>query len=541
MGLDRIVRHCLEKSPEQRFQSARDLAFHLETASPDSESSAVLAAPAHDRKKGGVSGLIFAIGCLVVLLAALAGWWYGKKPQAGHKDVTFLRLTDFAGLEDSPAFSPDGKSVAFVSDSSGSRQVWIRLLAGGPPLQLTHDAGDHLEPRWSQDSAAILYYTPPPEGNTQGTLWELPALGGSARRLASSMSGADVSHDGKRLTFFRLNGKQMELVVSERDASNPRVIMQAAVSFSFRQPRWSPDDSTIAYLHSLQNWADDVYIVSSRGGEVRQVTTDNTLMSGLAWLTDGSRLVYSSARGNTVIYLPTLHLWTITPDGKDLRQLTFGESGDEDPDVDREGRILVSRRHMRFDIWKFPVDGTPAENVRNAVRITHQTGQVQTPTLSPDDREMAYLSDNGGHGNLWVMELATGETHQITYEKDSGTIMGVPVWSPDGRTITFATNRPSRLGRGVGYWLVHPDGSDLHLAVPEGAWATWSGDSKWLYYADSSPVRDTGSFRLLKSPVEGGASIVVRSDNARGPASASGRFSVVLRRPSRKLERLARL
>src|SRR5580765_134290 len=212
VGLDRIVRHCLEKSPEQRFQSARDLAFHLETASPDSESIAALAAPAHDRKKGRLSSLIFAIGCLAVLAAALAGWWYGKKAQAAHKDVTFLRLTDFAGLEDSPAFSPDGKSVAFVSDASGSRQIWIRLLAGGPPLQLTHDAGDHLEPRWSQDSAAILYYTPPPEGNTQGTLWELPALGGSPRRLASSMSGAEVSHDGKRLTFFRLNGKQMELV-----------------------------------------------------------------------------------------------------------------------------------------------------------------------------------------------------------------------------------------------------------------------------------------------------------------------------------------
>jgi Tol biopolymer transport system component len=408
--------------------------------------------------------------------------------------------------------------VTFVSDSSGSRQIWIRLLAGGPPLQITHDAGDHLEPRWSQDSASILYFTPPPEGNAQGTLWELSALGGSPRRLASSMSGAGVSDDGKRLTFFRLNGKQMELVVTDRDASNPKVIMQAAVSFSFRQPRWSPDDSKIAYLHSRENWADDIYLVSSEGGPVRQVTNDNTLMSGFAWLADGGRLVYSSARGSTVLYLPTMHLFTISTEGKDLQQLTFGESGDENPDVDHEGRILVSRRHMQFDIWKVPVDGNPTENVQRAVRITHQTGQVQTPTLSPDDRKMAYLSDNGGHGNLWVMDLTNGETHQITYEKESGTVMGVPIWAPDGNSITFATNRPSRMGRAVGYWLVHPDGSDLHLGVPEGAWATWSGDSKWLYYADSSPVRDTGSFRLMKAPVSGGPSVVVRSDNARGPA-----------------------
>jgi Tol biopolymer transport system component len=243
-------------------------------------------------------------------------------------------------------------------------------------------------------------------------------------------------------------------------------------------------------------------------------------MGGFAWLADGSRVLYSSARGSTVFYLPTMHLWTISPAGRDLRQVTFGETGDENPDVDRDGRIVVSRRHMQFDIWKFPVDGNSAENVRNAVRITHQTGQVQTPTLSPDDREMAYLSDNGGHGNLWVMELASGETHQITYEKDPGTVMGVPIWSPDGKSITYATNRPSKLGRAVGYWLIHPDGSGLHLAVPEGAWTTWGPDSKWLYYADSSPVRDTGSFRLMKSPVDGGPAVVVRSDNARGPAVA---------------------
>ncbi len=121
-------------------------------------------------------------------------------------------------MEESPAFSPDGKSVAFVSDSTGSRQIWVRLLAGGPPLQITNGEGAHLLPRWSQDSAAIIYFTPPPEGNAQGTLWEVSALGGTPRELVPSMSGADVSHDGKRMAFFRLNGKEIELVVTDRTA-----------------------------------------------------------------------------------------------------------------------------------------------------------------------------------------------------------------------------------------------------------------------------------------------------------------------------------
>ncbi len=518
-ALERIVRHCLEKSPEERFQSARDLAFHLETAPPDSEANPARLVSAQNPSK--TRSIRWLIAFLAVLAAAGAGLWFGARQRSDHRAVHFLRLTDFAGLEDSPAFSPDGKSVAFVSDSTGSRQIWIRLLAGGPPLQITHDAGKHLEPRWSQDSAALIYYTPPPEGDAQGALWEISALGGAPRRLVSSMSGADVSHDGKRLSFFRLNGKQMELVCSDRNGSNAKVVMEAVVSFSFRQPRWSPNDASIAFLHSRQNWADDVYIVPSAGGSPRQVTDDNTLMSGLAWVADGSRLLYSSARGSTVLYLPVMHLWTISPEGRDLQQLTFGESGDENPDVDREGRIAVSRRHMQFDIWKFPVDGSPAENVRRAVRVTRQTGQIQTPSLSPDDRQLVYLSDNGGHGNLWVMDLANGETHQVTYEGAPNLVMGVPIWSPDGNSITFATNRPSELGRGVGYWLIRPDGSGLHNAIAEGAWATWSADSKWLYYAESSPVRDTGSFRLMKVLVEGGSPVLVRSDNANGPAVAS--------------------
>ena len=517
-ALDGIVRHCLEKNPEERFQSARDLAFHLESTSSVSGSDTATLAPL--KQKGTLHPLRWIIALLAIALAGAGVWWSRGRTEPRPRAVTFLRLTDFAGLEESPSFSPDGKYVAFVSDSTGSRQIWVRLLAGGPPLQITNGPGAHLEPRWSQDSSAIIYFTPPPEGDAQGALWEVSALGGAPRQLVSGMSGADVSHDGNRLTFFRLNDKQMELVITDRDGSNPRVVTQAITSFSYRLPRWSPDDTSIAYLHSLENWADDVYVVPSAGGVPQRITNESTLMSGLAWLPDGSHLIYSSARRSTLLYLPTLHLWQVAKSGGAPRQLTFGESGDESPDVDRDGRIVVSHRHMDFDIWKFPVDGEPAENVRRAERVTHQTGQVQTPTLAPTDREMAYLSDSGGHGNLWVMPLGGGQRRQITFEKDPDTVMGVPIWSPDGKSITYAASRTASVGRGIGYWLVHPDGSGLHLAVPMGAWATWSGDSEWIYYSESSPVQATGSFRLMKMPAAGGTPVVVRSDNARGPAMA---------------------
>jgi eukaryotic-like serine/threonine-protein kinase len=516
-GLDRIVRHCLEKNPEQRFQSARDLAFQLESLSSTTESSRAIPL----NRKLGARVFWAALALLALAAATLSGWWWHRRAQSKSDFVRFERLTDFAGLEESPALSPDGKSVAFVSDFSGSRQIWIRLLAGGPPLQITRDTGDHLEPRWSPDSAALIYYTPPSEGAQDGTLWEVPALGGPPRRLAASVSGADISHDGTRIAFFRLNNRQVELVTADRGGADERVVTRFAPGFGYRYPRWAPDDKTIAYVHSLENWNDDVYSAPASGGEPRLITQDRTLNGGLAWLPDGSGIVYSSARGSTLLYLPTMHLWLTPATGGQPHQLTFGDSGDESPDIDPNWRVVSSRKHMEFDIWKVPVTGDPAENVSHAMRITHQTGQVQTPTLGADDRQVAYLSDSGGHGNIWIYQLEKGLSRQLTFEKSEDTTLGVPIWSPDGNYITFAITRSrANQARVVEYWLVRPDGGGLRKVIDEGAWSTWSGDSRWLYYSESSPARSTGSFRLVKAPVEGGAPVVVRTDNARGPAVA---------------------
>src|SRR5438270_2028073 len=247
-AVDRIVRHCLEKEPADRFQSAQDVAFALQSLSTPSDSSALLnlQAGAAQARKIPANKRLLLWAALAVLIAAAVIWALrasSVKP-AGPNVVLSERLTDFVGLEEFPTISPDGKSIAFISDAGGRRQLWIRLLSGGVPLQLTHDAVEHLYPRWSRDSASIIYYTPPATGQGQGVLWELSALGGFPRQLASSISGADVNHDGTKLAFFTMRNQMVQLASAERDGSNPQVIFEASPTYQsssldFSFPRWS--------------------------------------------------------------------------------------------------------------------------------------------------------------------------------------------------------------------------------------------------------------------------------------------------------------
>ena len=149
---------------------------------------------------------------------------------------------------------------------------------------------------------------------------------------------------------------------------------------------------------------------------------------------------------------------------------------------------------MQSDIWKFPVTGSPAENTRRGLRITHQTGQAQTPSVSPDESEVVYLSDSGGHGNVWVART-DGSAFVRLRSSGSGDWSACPC-GRRGDQIVFLSTRPGLTGLSV----MKRDGSGSarwSLCVTR---ANWSGDGRWVYYSGPPPAR----ICIEKTAIEGG-------------------------------------
>jgi len=512
----RMLRRCLERDPRRRLSAMGDARIEIEDAIATPAEPA--SAPAR-RRWSRVALSVLALGAAAALVLLVAARNRFGTPAEPPHDARVVRLTDFPGLEESAAISPDGRSMAFTAGVGGKRHVFVQLIAGGAPLQITRDPVDHESPRWSPDSSSILYFSPAVSGAVQGSIWEIPALGGVPRRVVDSVGGADVSQKDGRLALFRLAKQSIQLVTASTDGSRFDLVTEFAPTTYYLFPRWSPDGKWVAFQQG-DSIRFDVFVVPAAGGKPRRLTRDNNMMSGFGWLPDSTGIVYSSSRGGTMPYLPTLGLWQVTLRDGSVRQVTSGEVSYLSPDISKNGAILVGRMKLQSDIWKFPVDGLPAENVRRGVRVTRQTGQVLTPTASPDDKEVAFLSDSGGHANLWVANTESGALRRITHERDPSVAMGVPVWSPDGNAIAFVSSRGNQ-GLTFGIWLVDSDGSNLRNVANPGLGAAWSPDGRWVYYATRDGAAATAVV-LKKVPVEGGPAVTVTNERVRNVIGLHG-------------------
>jgi len=503
----RLLQRCLEKDPRRRLRDIGDARHWIEDVATGQAGGVGVSSAPYPRRR-----LAWLLGAVALAAASFIGWLLWTRPAQGPaRSVQLQRLTDFVGMEESPAISPDGKRVAFVARAGSKRQIWQRLLGGGPPLQITRDDVDHEQPRWTPDSSSLIYFVPSATPGEHGTILEISVNGGEPRRVAAALGGGDISHDGRRIALFRFEDKGIALVLVTRDGSGRHEVKQVPPNGQYDYPRWSPDDRWIAFQQdNLAGFNKRVFVVpAAPGGDLQEIARGADL-GGLSWLPSGSGVVYSSSSGSTVLYPPMFNLRAVERDGTGDRQLTFGDVSYREPDVHTSGTLTASRSRMQSDIWKFPVNGSPAENTHRSVRITHQTGQAQTPSVSPDESEVVYLSDSGGHGNLWIARTDGSGVRQITFEQDPAISVGVPVWSPAGNDIVFILTRAGIAGLS----LINRDGSGLRRFVPAGIAASWSTDGRWIYYSRSKD--DTRC--IEKAAIDGGPAISVRCENAVAPA-----------------------
>ncbi len=506
-SLEQVVRHCLEKAPGARFQDIRDLVFALNALPDDAYQSAATPRIVSRRAAKRIAFASVLLAGLVT--AAVLGYLAGnsRAPALTVQTMTHRvhRVTDLAGIEESPSISPDRKYVAFTGSVKGQRQIYLRLLAGGSPSPITSDAADHRSPRWVPDGNSLVYFSPARADQVQGEIWRIPTLGGSPRHVMNCIGDADIGQSGK-LACFTLNAGKTQLVTASLDGSGVQVVTQAVSEYHLH-PRWSPDGKWIAFQEG-DGLRYDIFVVPLTGGEARKLTNERNIIRGLTWLPDSSAIVYSSSGGSTIPYLPPMTLWEVKLDGGLPRQISPAEAWYEQPDVHSSGLLSAAMMRMHFDLWRFPFEGLPSENVRQATQITRQTGQVLTPTSSPDGDEIAFLSDSGGHSNLWVSSVRNPPLRQITFEDQPNVAVGVPVWSPDGRSIAFVSSK-GRIGFDFGVWLINPDGTDQRNVAKQGLGVAWSPDSQWIYYAESS------AGPLYKISSSGGSPIRVRSEAIR--------------------------
>ena len=340
-------------------------------------------------------------------------------------------ISTFSGSHRWPTLSPDGRTLAFVSDAGGIPQVWIKQLGKGEPVQVTFGDIPAARPRWSAQGDRIVY------SRAGSGIWSLPSLGGDARQIIENGWNADLSPDGERLVFER--GGQIFIAGADGSGANrlPHLPQRLIAYYGDAWPTFSPDGSSIAVFLGEEGRYGDYWLLPSDGGPPRRVTSDFQEGGAPAWTPDGKSLIIRSARAGGP------NLWRVSVAGGTPEPLTTGAGDDFDPVVSPDGRTLLFANVKRT--WTLVV-----QNVRSGQRRTliEQRTPLVFPRYSPDGRRIALQTMNSrGDMQLLVMDADGSNVTAVT--DGVGDLNIMPQWSADGETLYFYQVRPTRTFRRV--------------------------------------------------------------------------------------------
>jgi serine/threonine protein kinase len=487
-ALDGLVRHCLEKSPEERFQSARDLAYALSTLS--SSASAV----------SGATGRVSAATPprrsfrLAVPLAALVGVLIGalatRLLTRPHKvePPTFQVLT-YSGNDSQPTVSPDGKTIAFLSKRDGTNRIWVKQLSGGAEAALTSGPADSV-PRFSPDGASVLFTR---GDGDDSAIYRVPLVGGEPRKVTGPATEADWSPDGAEIAFLRTSraGAKVEGSVHRvaADGTNERLVARVENQM-FRGVRWSPDGRTIAVAEYAGTGISAPQLVlfpvdgapshrlqASRAGE----SSTQSSGIGFAWNGDSRGLIQVTGSGDAVRGSRTGRVILENTANGDGRMLLSGIDLRGGVGVLGNGSLVLSMGGFRSNLKEVSL-AKPGEDVR---WLTRGNCIDRQPVYAPDGEWVAFTSNRSGNFDVWEVSTKTGAVRRLT---DDPAEDFDPAFSRDGKNLLFSSNRSGHFE----VWIAERDGNGARKVTNDGADAenpSMSPDGKWIVYASGDPAK----------------------------------------------------
>lgn len=334
-ALERLVLHCLEKDPINRFQSAQDLAFDLESLTLGSSGAARHLAEAAPGKGRALLALV-AVGVLglVVGMGYLAGRGSASPSPARLQRLTYRRGVPLAGR-----FADEGRTVVYSATWNTEPVQVFTLRPGSPESRSLGMEKTMLLSLSAKGEMAILTKMHPGGWSHWGTLARVPLAGGAPRELVEDVSGADWDPEGKELAVIRSQDGLTRL-------EYPPGRVLASTGGWFGDVRFSQDGRFLAVVdHPIsQDDRGHVLRVSLEGGATKSLTADFGSLRGLAWGPDGKEVWFSGALGGI-----ERGLWAVNPKGQ-TRSLLQLPGGAILLDVNRKGQALLSHTQDRLGI-----------------------------------------------------------------------------------------------------------------------------------------------------------------------------------------------
>ena len=482
-ALRQIVGRCLEKNPEQRFQSATDLAFALRQLAGSSVTPmdvATVGTSAH-RSWGP---WIAAAGIALAVSVGGAGVHRARVQDATIDPIELTRVTADRRNEFSPALSPDGLSLAYLRVGGTLTDLLVRPLDSLTPIRLTASNTALREPVWTPDGNQICYT------DAARAFFCVGAAGGTPRRVLDEANSPRIAPDGSAVYFIRAFENGPWLFRGSLDGSEPERVGEAPlpsdVSGSGLSPV-SPDGSTLIAMAASGRW-----LISLPHGARREMRSDKGVRArSIAWLPDSRHIVV--AEEATTLIGSRISIQDTRSGARRLVLQTADPIGAVTTSTDGT-RLVYSAGPVERDVVEYSAEGS---FVRSIAASSLLEGY---PSWAPNGDRLVYRV--GGPGQIDSLWLATadGVSATLVQRLMSNAASHTPI-SPDSGRIAY--REPT------GIEVVSVSGGRpirLLAATDIGRSLCWSPDGEWIWYSYGPDAT-----RLGRVPSGGGAQVIVEA------------------------------